>query len=700
MAVPKGIYSKNLTGAIIIIACGLALVLIFIYAGYSFSAVPLRSELFHSALETSGAVCALFLAVLLNLMSRSGTWDYRRVLIATAMASTAVLDFFHAIAPPDSSLFIWFRTLGNFSGALIISLVYLPWRISRKIPSSMPFTAGLASMGACLIFYLVPTVVPVMSEAGRFSFTAGALNVFAGALFFAAGMKCFRTSWEFGNERVLYGTVCLLFSAASFSLPFSRIWYLDWWVWHGFRLTGFTLIFFLTYAYYHETQESLLRSKEELEVNVAERTAKLKGEIKERLRAEAELIENENRLKQILEAIPVGIFAVDSNGGPLFANSEAKNILGKGIVPGTVAAQFPEVYQAYRAGRKELYPPEEQPIVKALKGDRTRTEDIEIFKDGERVRLDVMASPVLDSKGSVLYAIAAFQDITEKKRAEGLLTNYLHKLEALNKEMEGQRAEAEAASAAADAANRAKSDFLANMSHELRTPLNSVLGFSELLSTELAGPINEEQKEYLNDILESGRHLLNLINDILDLAKVEAGKMGITPEEFDPTELVASSAAMFREKSIKHRISFETSMDEDVGFITADQMKIRQILFNLLSNAFKFTPDGGKISVRVAREGPPGKGYFEFSVKDTGIGISEEDRKRLFHPFQQLETQLSRKRPGTGLGLSLCKRFVELHGGTISVDSSLGAGSTFRFTLPETIPEKGEDDEEKGPSDR
>jgi len=252
-------------------------------------------------------------------------------------------------------------------------------------------------------------------------------------------------------------------------------------------------------------------------------------------------------------------------------------------------------------------------------------------------------------------------------------------LQHINKELELRRLEAESAS-------RTKSDFLANMSHELRTPLNAIIGFSDIMVRGMAGPLAEKPKEYLGDILASGKHLLSLINDILDLSKVEAGKMEIEPAEFDPAELIDRSLVLFREKALKHRLDFRMEIEGAIEPIYGDERKIRQVIYNLLSNAVKFTPDGGSVIVRARtmREAPgeDDRDYAEISVSDTGIGISSEDQKRLFQPFRQLSHHLTKEHEGTGLGLALCKSFVEMHNGVILVESAPGQGSTFMFRIP------------------
>jgi len=238
--------------------------------------------------------------------------------------------------------------------------------------------------------------------------------------------------------------------------------------------------------------------------------------------------------------------------------------------------------------------------------------------------------------------------------------------------------ELDAKSRQLEAASRHKSEFLANMSHELRTPLNAIIGFSEVLAERMFGDVNEKQAEYLQDILASGRHLLSLINDILDLSKVEAGRLELELGRFHLPTALENALTLVRERASRHGIALEVSVDEDLGEILGDERKIRQILLNLLSNAVKFTPEGGRVGVTAT----PADGVITIAVSDTGIGIAPEDQATIFEEFRQVGCENARKREGTGLGLTLAKKFVELHGGQIGVRSQVGQGSTFTFTLP------------------
>jgi len=275
------------------------------------------------------------------------------------------------------------------------------------------------------------------------------------------------------------------------------------------------------------------------------------------------------------------------------------------------------------------------------------------------------------------------------------------------KNVKQEAADRKMAELIAESASKSKSEFLASMSHELRTPLNHILGFTQIVVDGGGGVLNDQQEDFLNDVLTSSNHLLNLINDILDLSKVEAGKTELEPTDIDLRMVLENSLIMFKEKTLKHGIELSTEINGIPDTVSADERKLKQIVYNLLSNAVKFTPDGGSIVLSARSlefsngttvtnssktislptsnnhriEG--GRNYIEISVRDSGAGIKPEDMEHIFDPFDQAKNQQSGRHRGTGLGLSLVNNFVQLHGGTVWAESEgEGKGSIFSFTIP------------------
>ena len=226
--------------------------------------------------------------------------------------------------------------------------------------------------------------------------------------------------------------------------------------------------------------------------------------------------------------------------------------------------------------------------------------------------------------------------------------------------------------------SRHKSEFLANMSHELRTPLNAIIGFSEVLHERMFGELNEQQASYVQDVLVAGRHLLSLINDILDLSKVEAGRMELELEQISLPETLRSGLTMQAEHATRGGVTIDLKVEPEEILVEADERKVRQVVFNLLSNALKFTPPGGRIDVSAAQR----DGVVEVAVADSGSGIAADELELIFEEFQQARGDAAKRQEGTGLGLPLSRKFIELHGGRLWAESVEGSGSTFRFTLP------------------
>ncbi len=275
-------------------------------------------------------------------------------------------------------------------------------------------------------------------------------------------------------------------------------------------------------------------------------------------------------------------------------------------------------------------------------------------KDGSRFAAEITSS-LIDNDGSRAMMVI-IRDIEEQKHAEKLKEEIIR----------------------AEEADRAKSNFLANMSHELRTPLNSIIGFSEMLSIQAQGELNEKQQRYVGNIFDSGKHLLSLINDILDLSKIEAGKMEVFIESFSPAPVIQETVDNLMSMAIKRNLKFSFESAGCNKNINADQLKFKQILYNLISNAIKFSPEGGTITINASCDDE----NLLVSVKDTGKGISEYDQKKIFRPFVQVDEFRSKKQGGTGLGLCIVKNFVELHGGSLWLESEVGIGTTIYFSIP------------------
>ena len=295
-------------------------------------------------------------------------------------------------------------------------------------------------------------------------------------------------------------------------------------------------------------------------------------------------------------------------------------------------------------------------------------------KDGTAIDILITVSQIKDNDGNPVGAVAVNRDITERKRAEEELRKYHEHLEEL---VEERTAELAVAMKRAEEADKLKSAFLATMSHELRTPLNSIIGFTGIILQGLVGPLNDEQTKQLGMVRNSAHHLLDLINDVLDISKIEAGQVEIVAKPFDMREVVEKVVRTVTSQAEKKGLTLVAEVTPEVGEITSDRRRVEQILLNLLNNAVKFTEKG---EVRV--ECQVNDDYLVTHVVDTGIGIKPEDMGNLFEAFQQVESGLTRRHEGTGLGLSICKKLVEMLGGEIWAESKWGVGSTFTFTLP------------------
>jgi PAS domain S-box-containing protein len=310
-------------------------------------------------------------------------------------------------------------------------------------------------------------------------------------------------------------------------------------------------------------------------------------------------------------------------------------------------------------------------IMAQLSKDKSWSGDFLVqHRDGTIFPAQVDNSVIRDDEGRVIGIIGISSDITGRKQAEETIQHYADDLEYRVQERTIELTHA----------NRAKDEFLTMMSHELRTPLNSILGLSESVLEQRLGPLNEKQEKYVNLVQSSGQHLLSLINDILEVSKIEAGKLELRPDIISVKEVCESSLNFIKEMAVKKSISVEFRNPSSIDSLRADPQRLKQILVNLLNNAVKFTPERGKASLEVHLNTE--KDQIQFSVTDTGIGIAHENLSKIFDPFSQIDSSLSRQYEGTGLGLALVMKLTELHGGSVQVESTLGKGSCFTIVLP------------------
>ncbi|PPA79976.1 MAG: hybrid sensory histidine kinase BarA [ANME-2 cluster archaeon HR1] len=426
-----------------------------------------------------------------------------------------------------------------------------------------------------------------------------------------------------------------------------------------FMIVNFITRLGMKAAELQQTGDALQKTRDELEIIVQDRTVELmksneelKQEIIDRKNIEKTLKNSEKKFFTMFNNNPMGAIIIDSNRMIKEVNSVASDMIGrsKAEIIGKICHEFvcPRAHN-------------DCPIFDHEMGFDC-VETTLLKKDYGEIPIEkTVAKVVIDEK---IMVIEMFYDISKRQQLQKDLINQRDTLKIRAQEL--------------TAANKTKTEFLANMSHELRTPLNSIIGFSEILHDLTFGPLNEKQLKYISNVLTSGNHLLTLINDILDLSKVEAGKMELVYDEFVVSTVINEIKTLVISIASKKNIMINVITYEKLITIHADGGKFKQILFNLMSNAIKFSPNGGSVTI----DAKCINDMVQIAITDTGIGISKEDQKKLFQPFVQVDASTSRQFEGTGLGLALVKRFVGLHGGKVWIESEPGKGSTFTFTIP------------------
>lgn len=622
----------------------------------------------HSTLEAVGAMTAFLMAIFLMYRNKN-EGGLKLYLPALGFLGMGMFDGFHAVALPGHGL-VLLHSLASLVGGFFFALVWLPEAVKEKLYKKQIVGVVIACVVITGVLVLrFRDAFPLMVSNKQFTPAAIYIN-FASGIFFIAGAVYFLFHYYKTNdlEFYLFCFLAMFFGIAGFMFKYSALWEDGWWYWHFMRLIAYLLA--LGYVVYRHQQTffnlrtanrtiNMVRECNQVLVHVAN----VKDLLRDVCRIIVEL--GEYRMCRV-------VFTEDESNKtemPVRCVGFENSYLEKTVLDEDDAGILEMV-----VGAPNLF----------FIGDIQRDARFSFLRRqaAQKGFSSLIALPLADG-GSVFGVMIIYSKETKAFNEDeaGLLKelagDFSYGITALR--VRSRMEESEIARRVADLANKAKSEFIGNMSHELRTPLNSILGFTQVLEAGYYGSLTEKQKEYVKDILESGRHLLDVLNDILDIAKVEAGSMELTLGNVDIRSMLSRAMILFKEKAATHAIKFDLSVAYDLPKeLLADERKLKQVIFNLLSNAFKFTPDGGEVVLNV-REVSHSK--FEFSVVDTGPGVKKEDADKLFIPFSQIDPRKS----GTGLGLSLCKKMVSLWGGEIGMVSPAegrNTGCRFYFTIP------------------
>lgn len=598
----------------------------------------------HAVIEAMGALSAIAMALMLFRKSNDDS-SQRLYWLALGFLSMGILNDLHSLLATESS-FLFLRGFSVLIGAMFFFLAGLQTPVSYGYRKGLPWGLGFSYLLITLTAPAFSTLFPQMPQGTESAEAAIFLNTMAGALFLGASAYFLRDFHRTGDSALyLFALVSLLFGMAGLTFFQSDRWHLDWWLWHFLTFIGYGMVLQYIVKDYMELLSNQRKSITQSEIQQAE-LRELSEELrKQKDSVEAEVVQRTVELAQektlievIVNQMPAAIAYLQDCSVVGWANSTFLDLLDRPLKETIGHSLFDMI-----------------PALKSVLLCRNETSIPVAFQTSVGERYWEFRLIPLDEEGSTFLLVG--NDISKQHETDRLQREQIRQLQELD---------------------RMKSSFVSNVSHELRTPLTTIMGFSEFLQEELAGPLNDEQLTFVRQIETAAERLQHLVNDLLDFSRLETGRYKLNLGEADLVERIHAVLDSLRPQIQRAGLSLEAELPSQPLVIEMDSNRIGQVLANLLGNAIKFTAPGGKISLAVLDL----QAQVRLEVRDNGIGIAAEDMPKLFQKFYQVDASNTRERGGAGLGLSICKALVEAHGGQIGVESELGKGSVFWFTLP------------------